>query len=45
MPMVLGHEGSGIVAAIGEGVKNFEIGDHVVFVYWSSVASVNIIPI
>jgi len=33
MPMVLGHEGSGVVAAIGEGVENFKIGDHVVFVF------------
>lgn len=33
MPMVLGHEGSGVVAAIGEGVDNFKIGDHVVFVF------------
>ncbi len=33
MPMVLGHEGSGIVAGLGEGVENFEIGDHVVFVF------------
>lgn len=42
MPMVLGHEGSGIVAAIGEGVKNFEIGDHVVFVFVPSCG--NCIP-
>ena len=33
MPMVLGHEGSGVVAAIGEGVENLKIGDHVVFVF------------
>ncbi|MFF2086142.1 zinc-binding dehydrogenase [Nocardia sp. NPDC058176] len=29
-PLVLGHEGSGIVTAIGEGVDELEIGDHVV---------------
>lgn len=29
-PMVLGHEGAGIVEAVGVGVRGFEIGDHVV---------------
>lgn len=29
-PMVMGHEGSGVVTAIGEGVTNLAIGDHVV---------------
>jgi len=29
-PMVLGHEGAGIVAEVGEGVSDFEVGDHVV---------------
>jgi len=28
-PIVLGHEGAGIVDALGEGVRGFEIGDHV----------------
>lgn len=28
-PMVLGHEGAGIVEEIGEGVSGFEVGDHV----------------
>ncbi len=36
MPMVLGHEGSGVIAEVGEGVKNFSIGDHVVFVFVAS---------
>lgn len=31
MPMVMGHEASGVVKAIGENVTDFEIGDHVVF--------------
>ena len=31
MPMVLGHEASGIVREIGAEVKDFEVGDHVVF--------------
>lgn len=30
MPSVLGHEGSGVVVEIGEGVTRFEVGDHVV---------------
>ena len=29
-PLVLGHEGAGVVAEIGEGVTGFELGDHVV---------------
>jgi S-(hydroxymethyl)glutathione dehydrogenase/alcohol dehydrogenase len=30
LPLVLGHEGAGIVTAIGEGVSSLAIGDHVV---------------
>lgn len=30
IPNLLGHEGSGIVTAIGPGVKNVKLGDHVV---------------
>ncbi len=30
-PMVLGHEGAGVVEAVGEGVVGLEPGDHVVF--------------
>lgn len=29
-PMVLGHEGAGIVTEVGPGVTGFEVGDHVV---------------
>ncbi len=29
-PMVLGHEGAGVIAEIGAGVTGFSIGDHVV---------------
>jgi Zn-dependent alcohol dehydrogenase len=29
-PVVLGHEGAGIVTALGDGVKSLEVGDHVV---------------
>jgi len=32
-PIVLGHEGAGIVDAIGADVRGFEIGDHVVLSY------------
>jgi S-(hydroxymethyl)glutathione dehydrogenase/alcohol dehydrogenase len=28
--MILGHEGSGIVESVGEGVTNFAPGDHVI---------------
>jgi S-(hydroxymethyl)glutathione dehydrogenase/alcohol dehydrogenase len=30
LPMVLGHEGAGTVEAVGEGVTNVVVGDHVV---------------
>lgn len=30
MPIALGHEASGVVVEIGEGVEEFDIGDHVV---------------
>ena len=33
MPMVLGHEGSGVIEELGKGVDDFEIGDHVVFIF------------
>lgn len=32
-PIVLGHEGAGVVDALGDGVTGFEIGDHVVLSY------------
>lgn len=36
MPMVLGHEGAGIVEAIGEGVTTVAVGDHVVLCWTPS---------
>ncbi len=30
LPIVLGHEGAGVVEQLGEGVTGFEVGDHVV---------------
>src|SRR5215210_4824301 len=33
MPMVLGHEASGVVREVGRGVSGFAAGDHVVFSY------------
>ncbi len=33
VPMVLGHEAAGIVAELGDGVDDLEIGDHVVMVF------------
>ena len=35
-PMVLGHEAAGIITELGEDVKNFEVGDHVVFAFLPS---------
>jgi S-(hydroxymethyl)glutathione dehydrogenase/alcohol dehydrogenase len=29
LPMVLGHEGAGVVTEVGEGVSEFAVGDHV----------------
>ena len=33
VPIVLGHEGAGIVESIGEGVTNVKVGDHVIALY------------
>lgn len=32
-PVILGHEGGGVVEAIGEGVTSVEVGDHVIPLY------------
>lgn len=32
-PIVLGHEGAGVVESVGEGVTNVKVGDHVVALY------------
>lgn len=36
MPMALGHEAAGVVEALGPGVDDLEIGDHVVMVFMPS---------
>ncbi len=36
MPMVLGHEAAGVIVELGEDVKGFEVGDHVVFAFLPS---------
>jgi Zn-dependent alcohol dehydrogenase len=36
LPAILGHEGSGVVEAVGPGVKSVKPGDHVVLVFRSS---------
>lgn len=35
MPLVLGHEGAGIIEKVGEDVRGFAVGDHVAFSYAS----------
>ena len=30
LPLVLGHEGAGVVSAVGEGTTRFAVGDHVI---------------
>lgn len=32
-PVILGHEGAGIVESVGEGVHKFKVGDHVIPTY------------
>jgi S-(hydroxymethyl)glutathione dehydrogenase / alcohol dehydrogenase len=38
-PMVLGHEGAGVVTAVGEGVTEVEPGEHVAFCFVPSCGS------
>lgn len=33
LPGVLGHEGSGVIEALGEGVTDFAVGDHVIMAW------------
>ncbi|KQT46936.1 alcohol dehydrogenase [Devosia sp. Leaf420] len=39
LPMVLGHEAAGIIEALGPGIDDFAVGDHVVFVFVPSCGS------
>ena len=39
LPMALGHEASGVVVELGEGVDKLSVGDHVVFVFLPSCGS------
>jgi S-(hydroxymethyl)glutathione dehydrogenase/alcohol dehydrogenase len=32
-PVILGHEGAGVIEAIGDGVKGVEVGDHVILAW------------
>ena len=40
-PVILGHEGAGIVESVGEGVTNVKPGDHVIALYTQNVKNVN----
>ena len=40
-PAILGHEGGGIVEAVGEGVTSVGAGDHVIPLYTPNAASAN----
>ena len=40
-PIVLGHEGAGIVEELGEGVTGIEIGDHVVLAFNPSIERIS----
>src|SRR2546430_4361102 len=39
LPMVLGHEGAGLVEEVGAGVKSVKPGDHVVLLWRTSCGS------
>ena len=39
MPAILGHEGAGIVASVGEAVSGIRVGDHVVLSYAANAAA------
>lgn len=42
-PVVLGHEGAGVVVEVGEGVTSVKPGDHVIPLYTASAASVSFV--
>lgn len=41
LPMALGHEAAGVVEALGEGVSDLAVGDHVVMVFMPSCGHCN----
>jgi S-(hydroxymethyl)glutathione dehydrogenase/alcohol dehydrogenase len=40
-PMILGHEGAGVVEALGEGVRGVAVGDHVVIALYGPCGECN----
>ena len=43
-PMVLGHEGAGVVVAVGEDVIDVVVGDHVAFCFVPSCGACRALP-
>ena len=44
-PMVLGHEGAGVVEAVGEDVADVAVGDHVAFCFVPSCGACGFVPV
>ena len=38
LPLILGHEGAGVVEELGPGVTNVAVGDHVLFAFDAELA-------
>ncbi|KAH8830620.1 class III ADH enzyme [Flagelloscypha sp. PMI_526] len=43
-PIILGHEGGGIVESVGEGVTNVAVGDHVIPLYTAATQGQGLMP-
>ena len=43
-PVVLGHEGAGVVVAVGEDVLSVKPGDHVISIYTAECGECEFLP-